>query len=82
MDISLGEDYSIYEHKELECLVAIMKDDQKLIKAYWKKNKGKTQKGFDLVPGYRLTHDDSQDSLKIVFNERLEFEIKSLIKFE
>lgn len=78
----IGEEYLIYEHKERACLIAIKKEDQQFIKKFWKKNKGKSVIGNDLINAYPLVNDKEQNSLKIDFSEQITCEIQHLAKFE
>ncbi|WP_027418588.1 hypothetical protein [Crocinitomix catalasitica] len=82
MDLNIGEEYFIYENKQLNCLIAILKTDQKIIKTYWKKYKGKSVLGIETIKGYLLIQDEEQDSLKINFSESNKYQIKNLIKFD
>jgi len=76
---NIKSDYEAYESVALQCLVAIERDDCKLIKAYRKKYKGKDTQPKELVKGYKFVMDEEFDSLKIDFSEQLQFEIKDLI---
>jgi len=71
----------IYEHAELECLVAINKSDVTIIKKFWNTNKGKSKLQNDLIKGYRFVFDEEQDSLIIDFDNQEEFEIQYLKKY-
>lgn len=77
-----GGEHLIYEHIELGCLIAIEKINQNQLKKYWKKNKGKSSQPDDKINGYKLIHDDEQNSLKIDFSKEEFFEIRFLNKFE
>ena len=70
----------IYEEKELGILVAIEKEDQKLIKKYWK-SKDKTGIASK-VDGFPLIQSEEQESLKIDFTEKVAYEIQNLEKFD
>ena len=61
----IKSDYEMYEHTKLECIVAIERENCKLIKSYFKKYKGKTEQPNDKVPGYKFINDEEFDSLKI-----------------
>jgi len=76
----IKSDYQFYEHTSLECLVAIEGDDCKLIKDYFKKYKGKTEKPNDEVPGFKMIKDEEFESLKIDFEHPFKFKIKDLVK--
>ncbi len=78
---NLGVEYLIYENSALGCLIAIAKPDQKSIKKFWKKFKGKSDVPADAIKGYPLVQDDEQDSLKIDFSVEQEFLIRDLVKF-
>ena len=71
----------IYEHVELNILVAISVDLTDLIKKYWKENKGKSVLNSDKISGFRMIHDENQDSLNIAFDNQEQFEIKQLKKY-
>lgn len=77
---NITSDYEIYEHLGLECLVAIARDDCKMIKAYHKKNKGKKPLPSQQLSGYKFIMDEEFGSLKIDFSSALEFEIRDLQK--
>lgn len=81
LNTTLGTEHFIYENTALGLLVAIAKNDQKSIKQFWKKNKGKSAVENNVIKGYPLIQDDEQDSLKIDFTERKEYFIKDLVKF-
>ncbi len=76
----IKSDYEMYENQRLGCLVAIERDDCKLIKAYFKKYKGKQDQPDDKVPGYKFVMDEEFESLKIDFETKFEFEIRDLSK--
>lgn len=78
---NLGIEHLIYDNSAQGCLVAIDKSDQKIIKKFWKKYKGKSIIENDTIKGYPLVQDDEQDSLKIDFSEQKEYLIKDLAKF-
>ncbi|NOQ75726.1 MAG: hypothetical protein GQ574_27210 [Crocinitomix sp.] len=78
---TLGTEHLIYDNTALGFLIAIDKADQKIIKKFWKKYKGKSIVEADVIEGYRLVQDDEQDSLKIDFSERKEYLIRDLVKF-
>lgn len=78
---TLGTEHLIYDNTVLGYLIAIDKTDQKIIKNFWKKNKGKSTIEKDVIGGYRLVQDDEQDSLKIDFEERRDYLIRDLVKF-
>lgn len=82
MDLTLGTDYFIYEHVRLECLVAVRTTDLKMIKNYWKLNKGKNPLPNDTVKGFPMIQDDEQDSLKIDFTKEFDYEIREMNKFD
>ena len=77
---TIKSDYEMYENQRLECLVAIERDDCKIIKSYFKKYKGKQDMPKDKVPGYKFVLDEEFDSLKIDFESKYEFEIRDLVK--
>ncbi len=77
---TIKSDYEMYENQRLECLVAIERGDCKLIKAYFKKYKGKQDKPKDKVSGFKFVMDEEFDSLKIDFETKLDFEIRDLTK--
>ena len=76
---TIKSDYEIYENQSLECLVAILRDDCKKIKAYRKKNKGQKITPSELISGYKMVMDREFDSLKIDFSEEFKFEIRDLV---
>jgi len=76
---TIKSDYEIYENQALECLVAILRDDCKQIKAYRKKNKGQKNMPGELISGYKMVLDEEFDSLKIDFSEECQFEIRDLV---
>lgn len=76
---NIKSDYEIYENISLECLVAIDREDCKLIKAYRKKYKGKEPMPSQTVDGYQFVVDEEFDSLKIDFSKKFSFEIKDLV---
>ena len=78
---NLGVEHLIYENSALGCLVAIDKADQKIIKKFWKKNKGKSVAEKDAIVGFPLVQDDEQNSLKIDFSEKQQYLIRDLVKF-
>ncbi|MFT5821250.1 MAG: hypothetical protein ACI8ZM_002502 [Crocinitomix sp.] len=78
---TLGTEHLIYDNTVLGFLIAIDKSDQKIIKKFWKKYKGKSIVEADAIEGYRLVQDDEQDSLKIDFSEKVEYLIRDLVKF-
>jgi hypothetical protein len=78
---NLGIEHLIYENTALGFLVAIDKSDQKIIKKFWKKHKGKSVIENDTIMAYPLVQDEEQDSLKIDFAEQQEYLIRDLVKF-
>lgn len=74
------DSYFIYEEKELGILVAIEKEDQKLIKKYWK-SKDKSEITTK-IGGFPLIQTEEQESLKIDFTKKIEYEISHLDKFD
>ncbi len=76
----IKSDYEMYENQRLECLVAIDREDCKLVKAYFKKYKGKQDQPKDKVAGFKFVMDEEFDSLKIDFTTKQEFEIRDLSK--
>ncbi len=78
---SIKPQHLIYEHAELNILVAIPTKDTQKIKSFWKSNKGKSNIPTDTIQGYRFVHDDEQESLKIDFSTLEDFEIRSLQKY-
>ncbi|MCU4156996.1 hypothetical protein J1N10_13485 [Carboxylicivirga sp. A043] len=76
---NIKSDYEIYENENLQCLVAIERNDCKQIKAYRKKYKGKEPLPSQTVEGYKFVMDEEFKSLKIDFSEKLQFEIKDLV---
>ncbi|WP_075591363.1 hypothetical protein [Labilibacter marinus] len=77
---SIKSDYNMYENTALECFVAINADNAKLIKAFFKKYKGKKIIPNDTIAGYKFVLDEEFDSLKIEFEKEYEFNIKDLKK--
>lgn len=77
---SIKSEYEMYEHTELECFVAIQRDDCKEIKAYFKKNKGQKNKPNQAIKGYKFVVDEEFESLKIDFSTEYQFEIRDLAK--
>jgi len=77
-----GDAYLVYERKEQDGLVAISKEDQKLIKKFWKQYKGKQQIPADEVPGFPFVMEPAQESLRIDFEQPMRFVIRDLIKFD
>jgi hypothetical protein len=75
------EQHIIYEHSELEILIAINKEDVKTIKTFWKNNKGKSSQGTDKIEGHKFIFDEEQGSLKIDFENLDKFEIRFLSKY-
>ena len=82
LNTNLGTEYLIYENAALGILVAIDKKEQKLIKQFWKKNKGKSMVENNTINGFPLIHSEEQDSLKIDFSEQKSYLIKDLVKFD
>ncbi len=81
-DIKLGDGIVIYEVKDENTLVGITKENQKQIKAYWKKYKGKREQPAAEVEGYTFKTDEELGTLVPDFANTAKFEIKSLIKFD
>lgn len=77
---NIKSDFEVYENQALECLVAIERDNCKIIKAFRKKNKGAKVLPEDQVPGFKFIVDEEFDSLKIDFSTELLFKIKDLNK--
>ncbi|MDC3252823.1 hypothetical protein OAU25_01080 [Crocinitomicaceae bacterium] len=69
----------IYEHQTLGKLVAIHKDDQALVKKFWKA-KDKT-KIYGTVDGFPFVMTDEQETLKIDFSQTETYHISDLQKF-
>ena len=76
---TIKSDYEIYENQVLECLVAILRDDCKKIKAFRKKNKGQKTMPSELTSGYKMVLDEEFESLKIDFSQEFQFEIRDLV---
>jgi len=74
-------DFQIYENTDLGILVAIKPEDQKIIKDFWKVNKGKTNASNKAISGHPFIFDEEQGSLKIDFNQINSYEIKYLQKY-
>ncbi|MGB0933307.1 MAG: hypothetical protein ACPGU5_03435 [Lishizhenia sp.] len=81
-DIKLGDGIIIYEHKESNTLIGITKENQKTIKNYWKKYKGKREQPSELVEGYCFKTDETLGTLIPDFTATAAYEIKSLQKFD
>lgn len=77
---TIKSDYEMYENQRLECLVAIDREECNVIKSYFKKYKGKKEQPKDKVSGFKFVTDKEFDSLKIDFENKLEFQIKDLVK--
>ncbi|TLX72585.1 hypothetical protein E9993_17260 [Labilibacter sediminis] len=77
---TIKSDYEMYENQKLECLVAIQREDCKMIKSFFKKYKGKKDMPNDQIPGYKFVMDEEFESLKIDFENKYEFEIRDLVK--
>ena len=75
----LQDSYFVYENSALGKLVAIQKDDTKLIKLYWK-NKGKDTPA--VISGHPFVQTDEQETLKIDFDTTEEYQIADLKKFD
>ena len=73
------DDFLIYENVELSILVAIRMEDQKKIKKYWKsKDKSAVEA---TISGFPFIQTEEQESLKIEFSKKQEYEIVNLKKF-
>jgi hypothetical protein len=75
----LQDSFFAYENTALGKLVAIRREDQKLIKNYWKK------KGKDVtseIKGHPFIQTDDQDTLKIDFETVETYIIQDLRKFD
>lgn len=81
-EIKLGDGIVIYEAKEENTLVGITKENQKQIKAYWKKYKGKREQPNEEIEGYFFKTDEALGTLVPDFSTTAKFEIKSLNKFD
>ncbi len=78
----IDNQHIIYEEKTLGVLVAIKKENTAQIKRYWKQNKGKSEQPDDTIQGFSFVHDEEQESLRIDFENEMEFKIKNLEKFK
>ncbi len=74
--------YEIYENQILGILVAIKREDTKLIKSYFKKYKRDSNPPNVLISGFSFVLDEEVDSLKIDFSQEKSFSINDLIKFK
>jgi len=77
-----SDPYETYENQSLGVLVAIDRQDTKIIKAYYKKYKGKKEMPNEKISGYVFILDEEVDSLKIDFSAKKAFLIKDLVKFK
>lgn len=77
---TIKSDYEMYENQNLNCFVAIERDDCKLIKAYHKTNKGKKPLPSQKIKGYKFIMDEEFESLKIDFSSEHQYEIRDLVK--
>tara|TARA_B110000467_G_C18282935_1_gene459753 strand:- start:967 stop:1227 length:261 start_codon:yes stop_codon:yes gene_type:complete len=71
----------IYEHLQLGVLVAISNDNNSLVRAFFKKYKGKKSIPSDKISGYKMVVDEEFDSLKIDFSTSFYFLIQDLKLF-
>lgn len=77
-----GNEHLVYEYAQKGILVAITKEDQSIIKKFWKKYKGKSAIPNDTIDGFPFVLDEEHDSLKIDFSTKESFEISGLKKFD
>lgn len=76
----LDNEFLIYEETVLSVLIAVRKEDQKRIKKYWKsKDKSKEEQ---MISGFPFIQTEEQDSLKIDFETKKNYEIVNLKKFD
>lgn len=73
--------YLEYEHQD-GYLVAIEKEESKKIGAYFKKYKSSKEKPKESVKGYKFILDVEFKSLKIDFENEIDFEISKLNKIK
>ena len=76
-----NNDHIIYENISEGMLVAITEENNKKIKEFFKKNKGKKKLPSTKIKGFWFVIDKEYDSLKIDFSNELDFQIKDLKLF-
>jgi glucose dehydrogenase len=79
---SIKNEYEFFHHQKLDALIALDKQNSKIVSSFWKSNKGKknTTLPKTKAEGYKFILDEEFDSLKIDFTQSFMFEAKDLVK--
>ncbi|MFA9389730.1 MAG: hypothetical protein ACERKD_07975 [Prolixibacteraceae bacterium] len=78
---SIKNEYEFYHHQSLNILVALDAENQQILSAFWKTNKGKKKESLPKlkVNGFQFIKDEELDSLKIDFSKICSFDAVELI---